>query len=50
MALAESNDLIHETGVRYIDFVVPGLLGMNLMGSAIWGLVFRLWRRGRRSR
>jgi ABC-2 type transport system permease protein len=32
--------LVHETGARYIDFVVPGLLGMNLMGSAIWGLVF----------
>jgi ABC-type multidrug transport system permease subunit len=34
------NRLIHETGARYIDFVIPGLLGMNLMGSAIWGLVF----------
>src|SRR5450631_2267194 len=22
---------IHETGSRYIDFVIPGLLGMNLM-------------------
>jgi ABC-type multidrug transport system permease subunit len=31
---------VHETGARYIDFVVPGLLGMNLMGSAIWGLGF----------
>jgi len=29
-----ANQLIHETGARYIDFVVPGLLGMNLMGSA----------------
>ena len=34
--------LIHETGSRYIDFVVPGLLGMNLMGSAIWGLGFAI--------
>src|SRR5579863_6659778 len=41
-ALAASNDLIHETGARYIDFVVPGLLGMNLMGSAIWGLGFSI--------
>jgi ABC-2 type transport system permease protein len=40
--LAASNDLIHETGARYIDFVVPGLLGMNLMGSAIWGLGFSI--------
>jgi ABC-type multidrug transport system permease subunit len=36
------NDLVHETGSRYIDFVVPGLLGMNLMGSAIWGLSFTI--------
>ena len=41
-ALVSSNDLIHETGARYIDFVVPGLLGMNLMGSAIWGLGFSI--------
>jgi ABC-2 type transport system permease protein len=34
--------LVHETGARYIDFVVPGLLGMNLMGSAIWGLGFAI--------
>ena len=36
------NQLVHETGSRYIDFVVPGLLGMNLMGSAIWGLCFSI--------
>lgn len=41
-AIAESNQLIHETGARYIDFVVPGLLGMNLMGSAMWGLGFAI--------
>lgn len=37
-AVHVDNQLVHETGARYIDFVVPGLLGMNLMGSAIWGL------------
>jgi ABC-type multidrug transport system permease subunit len=36
------NALVHETGSRYIDFVVPGLLGMNLMGSAMWGLGFAI--------
>jgi ABC-type multidrug transport system permease subunit len=41
-ALQSSNNLVHETGARYIDFVVPGLLGMNLMGSAIWGLGFSI--------
>lgn len=41
-AVRTENELIHETGSRYIDFVVPGLLGMNLMGSAIWGLGFAI--------
>ncbi len=36
------NELVHEVGSRYIDFVVPGLLGMNLMGSAMWGLGFAI--------
>jgi len=36
------NQNIHELGARYIDFVVPGLLGMNLMGSAIWGIGFSI--------
>jgi len=33
---------VSEKGSRYIDFVVPGLLGMNLMGSGIWGLGFAI--------
>jgi ABC-type multidrug transport system permease subunit len=33
---------VTEPGSRYIDFVIPGLLGMNLMGSGIWGLGFAL--------
>jgi ABC-2 type transport system permease protein len=41
-AVVSSNDFVHETGSRYIDFVVPGLLGMNLMGSAMWGLGFSI--------
>jgi len=41
-AVAVTNQLVHETGSRYIDFVVPGLLGMNLMGSAIWGMGFSI--------
>jgi ABC-type multidrug transport system permease subunit len=41
-AVRADNELIHETGARYIDFVVPGLLGMNLMGSAMWGLGFSI--------
>ncbi len=41
-AVHVGNELVHETGARYIDFVVPGLLGMNLMGSAMWGLGFAI--------
>lgn len=41
-AVHAENQLVHETGSRYIDFVVPGLLGMNLMGSAIWGVGFSI--------
>jgi ABC-2 type transport system permease protein len=33
---------VSEPGSRYIDFVVPGLLGMNLMGSGIWGIGFSI--------
>jgi ABC-type multidrug transport system permease subunit len=29
-----------EPGARYIDFLVPGLLGMNLMNSGMWGIGF----------
>jgi ABC-type polysaccharide/polyol phosphate export permease len=35
-----SETRIQERGSRYIDFVVPGLLGMNLLGSGIWGIGF----------
>lgn len=35
-----SDNFVREPGSRYIDFLVPGLLGMNLMGSGIWGLAF----------
>lgn len=32
--------LVTEPGARYIDFLVPGLLGMNLMGGGLWGVGF----------
>jgi ABC-type multidrug transport system permease subunit len=31
-----------ETGSRYIDFLVPGLLGMNMMGTGMWGIGFSI--------
>jgi ABC-2 type transport system permease protein len=31
-----------EPGSRYIDFLIPGLIGMNLMNSGMWGIGFAL--------
>ena len=33
---------VTEPGARYVDFLVPGLLGMNLMGTGMWGIAFSL--------
>jgi ABC-2 type transport system permease protein len=40
--VVSSDRLMRESGSRYIDFLIPGLLGMNLMGSAIWGMGFAI--------
>jgi ABC-2 type transport system permease protein len=37
-----SDRFVREAGSRYIDFVVPGLLGMTIMGGGIWGLGFSI--------
>jgi ABC-type multidrug transport system permease subunit len=31
---------LSEPGSRYIDFLIPGLLGFNLMSSGLWGVGF----------
>jgi ABC-2 type transport system permease protein len=31
---------VREPGSRYIDFLIPGLVGLNLMGSGMWGIGF----------
>jgi ABC-2 type transport system permease protein len=41
-AVQTQSFLVHEAGSRYIDFVVPGLLAMNLMSSAIWSVGFAI--------
>jgi ABC-2 type transport system permease protein len=33
---------LEETGNRYIDFLLPGLLGLNLMGGGLWGVGYVL--------
>jgi ABC transporter DrrB family efflux protein len=40
--LAVSEREMTEKGSRYIDFLVPGLLGMNLMGTGLWGVGFAI--------
>ena len=40
---------VREAGSRYIDFVVPGLLGMTIMGGGIWGLGFSIVDQRRRN-
>ncbi|HWZ86698.1 MAG TPA: ABC transporter permease [Thermoanaerobaculia bacterium] len=37
-----SETLVHERGSRYIDFLLPGILGLNLMGTGIWGIGFSI--------
>jgi ABC-2 type transport system permease protein len=34
------NEPVDEPGGRYIDFLVPGLLGMGIMGGGLWGVGF----------
>ncbi|HNQ21573.1 MAG TPA: ABC transporter permease [Phycisphaerae bacterium] len=36
--LAVRDAPVTEPGSRYIDFLIPGLLGMNLMGGGMWGI------------
>jgi len=39
-AAAVREQTFTEPGARYIDFLIPGLIGLNLMGSGMWGLGF----------
>ena len=41
-AFAPVRSEITEPGTRYVDFLVPGLLGMNIMGTGMWGIGFSL--------
>ncbi|MDB4987772.1 MAG: yadH, partial [Myxococcaceae bacterium] len=37
-----------QPGARYIDFLLPGLLGVNLLSSSVWGISFSLVEARRR--
>jgi ABC-2 type transport system permease protein len=40
--LPTSTVISNEPGSRYIDFLIPGLIGMNLMNSGMWSVGFAL--------
>jgi ABC-type polysaccharide/polyol phosphate export permease len=37
-ARAVRDEEVRERGARYIDFLIPGLMGMNLMMGSMWGI------------
>jgi ABC-type multidrug transport system permease subunit len=37
-ACAVRDQPVTERGARYIDFLIPGLIGMNLMSGSMWGI------------
>ena len=41
-ALVTTDRILDEKGSRYVDFLLPGLLGMNLMGTGLWSIGFSL--------
>jgi ABC-type multidrug transport system permease subunit len=36
------DEKVTEPGSRYIDFLLPGLIGMNLLGSSMWGIGYSI--------
>ncbi len=38
--LSANDELVDEPGSRYIDFLIPGLMGLSLMGGGLWGVGF----------
>lgn len=37
-----AEEQVRERGQRYVDFLIPGLVGLNLMSSSLWGFSFAL--------
>ena len=36
------DELVREKGSRYIDFLLPGLLGLNLLSTSVWGIGYSI--------
>jgi ABC-2 type transport system permease protein len=39
-AIPSADEPVTAPGSRYIDFLIPGLIGMNIMGGGFWGVGF----------
>lgn len=37
-----TDELVREAGSRYVDFLVPGLVGLGIMTNTLWGLSFAI--------
>ncbi|MCU0723490.1 MAG: ABC transporter permease [Planctomycetes bacterium] len=37
-----TEEIVSERGGRYIDFLIPGLIGLNVMGSCLWGMGYAI--------
>ena len=42
--VATAIDPIREQGSRYIDFLIPGLIGLNLLSTGLWGVGYTVVR------
>ena len=40
--VAVEDRFLREAGSRYVDFLVPGLVGLGIMSNALWGLGFSI--------
>ena len=40
--VAVHEETVQARGSRYIDFLIPGLLGLNIMGSSVWSIAFSI--------
>jgi len=40
--VAVQDRMLREAGSRYVDFLVPGLVGLGIMSNALWGLGFSI--------
>jgi ABC-2 type transport system permease protein len=46
--LATADEKVTASGARYIDFLIPGLLGFNIMSSSLWGMAWPIVQTRRR--